>query len=243
MTREQKQHLASALGGSTICRGDRIVPTAYSWRKDNYYLRMHWRLRVIASVLRHERPKSVLDVGCGVAALRQLLGPGIAYYAFDGLWDGMIDPDPNVVRWTYEPGASLPFERVTFGALVCSGFLEYVDDHISLFEALHERLIDAGLLIASVLNPHRPALWLRRAGFPIGYLHPAWRNLVSLSQVDAELTAAGFVVECGMPIARWFTRNRNADSVVARGLALGRPSTRFLERCLAAQYLFVARKS
>ncbi len=70
----------------------------------------------------------------------------------------------NVVSLTYRAGYELPFVDQGFDAVVCSDFLEYIENHFDFFDLASKRLTSNGSLIASLMSSNRPTLWQHKNG-------------------------------------------------------------------------------
>lgn len=184
----------------------------YHWNTDNYYRRPHVRLRVIASLIKSlaagGRARSVLDVGCGQAALANLLGEHFEYYGCDGYREGfeLKTKRAECVNWVYSESApQLPFEAKQFDFIVCSGFLEYLQRRSEFLALASRRLTSGGVLLTSLINFQRWDRSLARMGMNLGLprprsIHPAWRSPISLQHAFELFNQTGLPLQGGIII-------------------------------------------
>jgi SAM-dependent methyltransferase len=124
------------------------------WSKENLqYSRPHYRLeksaRVVNRIARGRRRRTLLDVGCGGAALRPLIRPNIEYYGID---IAIHDPAPNVIEADFLE-APIPFADKFFDIVIAQGVFEYVGDfQVWIFSEIARLLNDSGVFIGSYVN-------------------------------------------------------------------------------------------
>lgn len=123
------------------------------WSHENLqYATPHFRLRKIARVvngLSRHRTCSLLDVGCGPAALARLLDTNIQYYGVDV---AIQTPAPNLVELDLVRN-EFPFGEKLFDMVVASGFFEYVGGHeAELFRKIHGVTRRDGVFVVSYIN-------------------------------------------------------------------------------------------
>jgi SAM-dependent methyltransferase len=96
------------------------------WRRENLrYIAPHPRMVKVARTvnsLAGERGCTLLDVGCGPAALASLLRPNIQYYGVD---IAIKTPAPNLLEADLME-SPIGFEGKRFDIVVAQGFFEYV---------------------------------------------------------------------------------------------------------------------
>jgi len=145
----------SADGGRFVA-GDSTRSTLYKkdfWSKENLkYSRPHYRLekaaRIINRLARGNKP-TLLDVGCGPAALMPLLRPNIEYYGID---IAIHDPAPNLIEADLL-NTPIRFGDKRFDIVIAQGFFEYVGTfQAQKFAEISQLLNDGGIFIASYVN-------------------------------------------------------------------------------------------
>ena len=123
------------------------------WSVENMrYAAPHFRLHRIAKLVNgiaRGRACTLLDVGCGPAALAPLLEGNIRYFGID---IAIQRPAPNFAEVDLTR-SEIPFEGQTFDLVVASGFFEYVGGYESqILEKIHGVLKPDGALIVSYIN-------------------------------------------------------------------------------------------
>jgi SAM-dependent methyltransferase len=123
------------------------------WREENLnYSRPHLRMEKIAAILNgiaRGRECSLLDVGCGPAALRSLLTRNVRYSGVD---IAIQDPGPSLMEADLIE-SPISFEGRRFDMVVAQGFFEYVGTHqAQKFAEIADILNPGGTFIASYVN-------------------------------------------------------------------------------------------
>jgi SAM-dependent methyltransferase len=135
---------------------DSVSNTLYKrdfWSKENLqYRQPHYRLeksaRIVNRIARGRR-RTLLDVGCGGAALRPLIRPNIEYYGID---IAIHDPAPNLIEADFLE-APIPFADKRFDIVTAQGVFEYVGDFLPWIFSEIARLLNAGgIFIGSYVN-------------------------------------------------------------------------------------------
>lgn len=172
---------------------EETAPVKYQWDQDGYYKEYHNRMRMIALYIAQFHADPVLDLGCGHGKMRDLLPEGTGYFGCDGHWDAPPYDDAPYENWLFEASNPvLPFGKTEFGAIVCSGLIEYIDDQSALFMAIYDRLKPGGYFICSAINPNFLPFLLGRYHLPKGKWHPAWRHVRPFHAVLKDMQGAGF---------------------------------------------------
>ena len=143
-------------GGESFVSEDSIGNTLYKkdfWSKENLkYSRPHYRLEKSARIInRLARGKRItlLDVGCGPAALMPLLRSNIQYYGID---IAIHDPAPNLIEADLL-NTPIRFDDKRFDIVIAQGFFEYVGTfQAQKFAEISQLLNDGGIFIASYVN-------------------------------------------------------------------------------------------
>ena len=194
---------------------------------------VHARLRLIgrlAAALHGVR--SVLDVGCGPAALRGVLPPAAEYFGVDvasTVIEAQRDPAHfEVVNLDRSPR---PFGGRRFDLLICSGVFEYVNDRDGFMRFLDAAAAPNGWLIFSFTNHQhvRDGLrWVR--GDYAGYRDPHV-NFMLIPEVARLLGRWG-----------WRVATRRSITMAGREHPLLKRFVRFPLNVANRQYLFVCRR-
>ncbi|GDX40634.1 hypothetical protein LBMAG21_09260 [Armatimonadota bacterium] len=218
------------------------TPVEYPWDQDGYYREYHNRMRMIALYASQFHANPVLDLGCGHGKMRDLLTEGTGYYGCDGHWDKPPYEDAPYENWLFQnDNPALPFGKTAFGAIVCSGLIEYIDDQSALFMAIYDRLKPGGHFICSAINPNFLPFLLGRYHLPKGKWHPAWHHVRPYRAVLNDMKQAGFEL-CSYT---WVPEKANSEEIAKQAVA----DTRKLGESLPSfrnfsetQILFVAQK-
>lgn len=135
---------------------DSISDTLYKkdfWSKENLkYSRSHYRLEKSARIinrLARDKECTLLDVGCGPAALMRLLRPNIQYYGID---IAIHEQAPNMLEVDFLE-TPISFGDKRFDIVIAQGVFEYVGNFQSRkFAEIAELLNEDGLFIVSYVN-------------------------------------------------------------------------------------------
>ena len=143
---------------SDIGAGDAVDSTAHSdpgkfWRQENLrFAEPHYRLVKAARIIKklaQGRECTLLDVGCGPAALAHLLPKNIDYYGID---IAIQEPAPNLLEADLRT-APVKFGDKTFDIVLAQGIFEYVGDTQSQkFAEIAELLNEDGKFVVSYWN-------------------------------------------------------------------------------------------
>jgi len=123
------------------------------WSKENLkFARPHYRLEKssrIVNKIAPARPCSLLDVGCGPAALRPLLRPNIEYFGID---IAIHDPDPNLLETDFLE-TPIGFGENKFDIVIAQGVFEYIGRfQAQKFSEIAQILQPDGTFIVSYVN-------------------------------------------------------------------------------------------
>ncbi len=144
-------------GSESSVSGDSSDNTLYKkdfWSKENLkYSRPHYRLeksaRLINRLTQGKRRLTLLDVGCGPAALMPLLRSNIQYYGID---IAIHDPAPNLIEADLV-NTPIRFDGKRFDIVIAQGFFEYVGTfQDQKFAEISQLLNDGGIFIVSYVN-------------------------------------------------------------------------------------------
>ena len=142
--------------GESFVPADDTSGTLYKrdfWSKENLkYSRPHYRLEKSARIinrLAHGKKLTLLDVGCGPAALMPLLRPNIQYYGLD---IAIQEPAPNLIEADFLK-TPIRFADMRFDSVVAQGVFEYVGNfQTQKFTEIAQLLNDNGIFIVSYVN-------------------------------------------------------------------------------------------
>lgn len=123
------------------------------WSKENLkYSNPHFRLQKSARIINkiaHGAECTLLDVGCGPAALRTLLQANIHYHGID---IAIHEAAPNLIEVDFLE-APIGFDDNHFDIIVAQGVFEYVgSSQDRLFAEIARLLDDRGTFIVSYVN-------------------------------------------------------------------------------------------
>jgi SAM-dependent methyltransferase len=123
------------------------------WSNENLkYSRPHYRLEKSARIinrLARDKECTLLDVGCGPAALSRLLRPNIQYYGID---IAVQDPSPNMIEADFLE-TPISFGDKRFDIVIAQGVFEYIGNfQAEKFAEIAALLNDSGLFIVSYVN-------------------------------------------------------------------------------------------
>ena len=148
MTSQQDEHA----DGSTSDAKSVLYKKDF-WRTENLqYSRPHRRMEKVARTvnsLARGKDRTLLDVGCGPAALASLLQPNIHYYGVD---IAIQEPAPNLLEVDLV-AAPVKFGDKQFDIVLAQGFFEYVGEfQATKFAEISELLRPGGTFIVSYIN-------------------------------------------------------------------------------------------
>jgi cyclopropane fatty-acyl-phospholipid synthase-like methyltransferase len=150
------------------------------WRKENLnYTKPHLRMEKIGKLvngLAQGKERTLLDVGCGPAALQGLLAANVQYYGVD---IAIQEPAPNLIEVDLIE-APIAFGDRKFDIVVAQGFFEYVAKHQSQkFLEIADVLAPGGTFVASYVNfDHRQ----REVYWPYSNVQPHKEFRAALAQ-------------------------------------------------------------
>ena len=199
------------------------------WSEENLkFARPHFRMRKCARIINKRargRELDLLDVGCGPAALRNLLDSNINYHGID---IAIQEPAPYLLEADLV-AAPVKFGDKQFDIVVAQGFFEYVGEfQARKFAEISELLRPGGTFIATYINfGHRN----REIYWP-------YSNVQQLQEFRASL-ARYFQVDRSFPVAHnWnhSTPQRKWLQAVQMPVDLNIP---VIGPVLASEYFFI----
>ena len=143
-------------GGENLVSEDNTGTTLHKkdfWSEENLkYSRPHFRLEKAARIvnrLARDKRSTLLDVGCGPAALMSLLRSNIQYYGID---IAIHDPAPNLIEADFLE-KPIRFDEKRFDIVTAQGVFEYVGAfQAQKFAEISQLLNDDGIFIVSYSN-------------------------------------------------------------------------------------------
>jgi SAM-dependent methyltransferase len=162
-----------------------------SWRQRTLdFASPHARLHLLVRIVRELRPDrcTLLDVGCGPAALKQLLPHTVEYFGVD-IVPHVIHAQRDAAHFevTDLETAEACFDGTRFDIVVCSGVFEYIHAREHFLQFLRRSLAEGGTLILTFTN---------HAHYLDVVKHKQYRdphvNFMSISELVGYLPAHGF---------------------------------------------------
>jgi SAM-dependent methyltransferase len=203
------------------------------WAKESVHFSRPWyRIEKSARIVRGlagRKTFQLLDVGCGPAALQQLMPPNVSYYGLD---ISVGAPAPNLVECDFveEP---IKWGEKRFDIVVAQGVFEYAGEvaRAKLGE-ISELLVPKGFLVASYTNfTHRKP-----------YIYSAYTNVVPITQFASYLGDFFQIVRSFPASHNW--KHGQPGSRLNRRLNMGiNLNVPFASKRLAVEYFFVCQKA
>ena len=199
------------------------------WSKENLkYSRPHYRLEKSARIinrLARGRRRTLLDVGCGPAALMPLLRPNIQY---NGIDIAIHDPAPNLIEADFLE-TPIRFADKRFDIILAQGVFEYMGGfQAQKFAEIAGLLNDRGLFVVSYVNfNHRDR-----------YIYEPYSNVQNLNDFRQSL-AQHFEIHRFFPTSHnWNHSEPNRKFLKAANMHIG-INVPFISRVLAVEYFFI----
>ena len=222
-------------GGEGFVSKDSVGSTLYKkdfWSTENLkYSRPHYRLEKAARIinrLAQGKSYTLLDVGCGQAALMPLLRSNIQYYGID---IAIHDPGPNLIEADLI-NTPIRFDGKRFNIVIAQGFFEYVGPfQAQKFAEISQLLNDGGTFIASYVNfGHRD----RSIYWP-------YSNVQALNDFRQSLTQH-FEIKRSFPTSHnWHHSDPNRKFIKAANMHTN-INVPFISPVLAVEYFFICFK-
>ena len=156
----------------------------------------------------------VLDLGCGTGDLARCLAAGHRRVtgcdiSVEMLVHAAHADQAQVVEWTrLDPSwHTLPFSDRTFGAIVASSILEYLDDPVAVLRECARVLQPGGTLMCTVPDLRHPVRWLEclaavaahgPLGKALGHRHPRLSGYITYLQVSRQRHSARWWMEAAV---------------------------------------------
>jgi SAM-dependent methyltransferase len=209
-----------------------IANTLYKkdfWSKENLkYNRLHYRLEKSARLinrLARDKQCTLIDVGCGPAALAPLLRPNIQYYGID---IAIHDSAPNLIEADFME-TPIRFADKRFDIVLAQGVFEYMGNaQAQKFTEITELLRDGGTFILSYVNfDHRKKS-----------IYRPYSNVQNLNKFRGSL-AQHFDIHKAIPTSHnWNHSEPNRKLVRAANMHLN-IDIPVISRAFAVEYFFI----
>jgi SAM-dependent methyltransferase len=199
------------------------------WSQENLrYSRPHFRLEKSARIinrLARGRSLTLLDVGCGPAALMPLLRANIQYYGID---IAIQNPAPNLIEADFLE-APIQFNDKRFDIILAQGVFEYVGDfQAQKFAEVAQLLNVSGVFIVSYVNfDHRER-----------HVYRPYNNVQALNDFRQSL-AQHFTIHRSFPTSyNWKHSEPNRKLLKATNMNIN-INIPLISRILAVEYFFI----
>lgn len=199
------------------------------WREENQkFDRIHFRLDKAARIvdkITQGRDCELLDVGCGPAALEQVLPKNIHYYGID---IAIQKPADNLLEADFLE-APVKFGDKKFDIVLAQGVFEYMGEHqAQKFEEISRLLNAGGTFITSYVNfAHRNK-----------EVYGPYSNVQTISSFRAGLSR-DFIIRRSFPTSHnWSHSEPNRGLVRAANIHLN-ANIPFVSHFLAVEYFFI----
>lgn len=199
------------------------------WSKENLKFSEPWyRIEKSARLITRlagNRECSLLDVGCGPAALMRLLPPNVHYYGID---IAIQEPAPNLIESDILKNP-IRFLDKRFDIIIAQGVFEYLGEFQSQkFAEIAEILNDDGIFIVSYTNfRHRKPV-----------IYHAFSNVVSLDEFRGDLAQYFDIRRC-FPFSHNWKHGQPARKLVKAINMHVSANIPLISPALAVEYFFV----
>lgn len=170
---------------------------------------VHQRLIIIRSLIDCiPRPLTqLLDVGCGLGTMKQLLPETVEYFGIDIASDVIkLKNDPAHFEVVDLNGLPQCFGERKFELAICSGIFEYIQYPKTFLRFLSDKIINGGYLIITYNNrQHYQTIFDSILGRPPQYTHPQF-NFILISETIGLMSEMGFRIIRQMAITRKFRK-------------------------------------
>ena len=199
------------------------------WIQQNLlYSKPNFRARKCARLVNQMsqgRPRDLLDIGCGPAALRDLLDPNIRYFGID---IALHEPAPYLLELDFAQNP-ISFHNRRFDFIVALGVFEFMGQNQSRkFAEIRDILKGDGKLIVSYIN----------FNFFRTRVSPYYNNIQSVAEMKENLERVFQVVRCFPASHHWRFRQPGKYAFPAIQMRLNR-SIPLISSWLALEYFFV----
>lgn len=199
------------------------------WRRENLKFSAPWyRLQKCARIVdrvARGRPCSLLDLGCGPAALRRLLPQNIEYYGMD---IAIQEPDPKLLEADILK-APIRFGNRRFDVVIASGVFEYLGEFQSQkLREISDLLEQDGRFIVSYTNfSHRAPQVYERVN-----------NVQSIVSFERSLERC-FHIDHMFPASHNWKHSQPSRKIVSEINLRFNAQIPWISHMLAVEYLFI----
>lgn len=218
--------------------GEAMTESVETYRGRDYwieegklYAEPSFRLRKCAKVVNElagDRSCTLLDVGCGPAALRPLLNRNVTYYGMDIA----IHQPAGYLRELDFSQNRIDFDGMRFDFITAMGFFEYMGQHQNQkFAEIRDILSDDGQFIMTYINfgHYRRQVW------------PNYNNVQSIAEMTCSLEQF-FHVERRFPASHhWRQKQPGKNSLPGLQMHLNFNIPIF-SKMFAVEYMFICSK-
>jgi SAM-dependent methyltransferase len=215
--------------GRSVNSPENVLYKKDFWSTENLkYSRPHFRMEKIARTvnsLAKGKDCTLLDVGCGPAALEPLVQPNIEYYGID---IALAHPAPNLIEADIVE-APIRFADKRFDIVLAQGFFEYVGGlQEQKFAEIRQLLKPDGKFVVSYVNfSHRDR-----------FVYHPYSNVQPFSEFRASLERH-FKVRRAFPTSYNWRHQEPSRSLVKAGNMLLNVNIPFLGQALAVEYVLI----
>ena len=199
------------------------------WIEENLtYAKPMFRTRRLARMVAEfskGEPCDLLDLGCGPAALRPLIGPNINYHGID---IAIHEPAPYLREVDFAKNV-ISYDDKRFRIVVAMGVFEYMGRfQAQKFEEISRILEPNGKFIMSYVNFHH----YRKI------VYPMYNNVQSIQEMRRSLQQTFTVEQCYPECHHWRHKQLGKNSLPALQMKL-KCSIPLFSRLFAVEYFFV----
>lgn len=199
------------------------------WSQENLKFSQPWyRLEKSAKIIKRlsgARECTLLDIGCGPAALMQVLPSNIQYYGID---IAIQSPAPNLIEADILE-APIKFEDKQFDIVIAHGLFEYVGEFQSQkFSEVAQILNENGKFLLTYTN----------FGHHKKYVYPAFSNVQPLDDFRRDLKRY-FNVDRSFPVAHNWKHGHPGRKLVKAANMRVNANIPFIGPALAVEYYFI----
>jgi len=210
-----------------------LVTEAYRdrgfWMHENSsYSEPNFRMKKCAKILNQltaGRPCTLLDVGCGPAALRRLLDPNITYHGID---IALHESRPYLKEVDFLT-SEISFGRQQFDLIVALGVMEYMGSHQSeKFREISRILRAGGKFCMSYIN----------FGHCRKIVYPIYNNVMSIKRMKQSMEQVFRVEQCFPLSHHWRHKQPGRRALPSIQIRLNW-KVPLISPWLAVEYLFI----
>jgi cyclopropane fatty-acyl-phospholipid synthase-like methyltransferase len=199
------------------------------WSQENLKFSQPWyRLEKTARLinkLAKGRDRTLLDIGCGPAALMHSLAPNVHYYGID---IAIHNPAPNLIE-TDIVESPIKFNDKRFDLVIAQGVFEYIGEYQSQkFSDISRLLNEDGVFIVTYTNfGHRKK-----------YIYPPFSNVQPLDDFRQDL-ARHFRVDRFFPVSHNWKHGHPSRTLIKAANMHVNVNIPLVSPMLAVEYYFI----